>query len=269
MTDPTVSPEPLTIPEEPQLPVVSPTSLPKGEPSQCSPASQSEPQIPPSITSHRSVTKQAELQGVRCFLDICSGSTRPLSSAILQLNCPVLSFDVLLDPAMNLLHDDAFEDLLHLCSSGQVGYGAASPSWRAYSRLKLRPGPGPKALRTPDHLGGIPGLSPDELQQVQESFIMLQRCITCLQLIFQSGGHTHLEQPTNAMSWLEPVTQHFLRQTSAFCVCIAACCVGLDIHKSWMFASSFEPITSLASTCHHPPGSHESIQGTRDEFGHF
>lgn len=150
-----------------------------------------------------------------------------------------------------------------------MAYGAASPSCGEYSRLKLRDGPGPRALRTPDHLQGIPDLTPIELQRVQESFLMLRRCLVSLQLVFQSGGHVHLEQPSNAMSWLESETQDFLRCIGAFCVCVAACAYGIDIYKTWMFASSLSTIVSLGAVCTHPPDSHESIQGNRDEFGNF
>ena len=69
---------------------------------------------------------------------------------------------------MDLLRDDSYEQLLRVCSSGQVRYGSASPACAHYSRLKLWPGPGPKALRTPEALQGVPGLSSQELLQVQE-----------------------------------------------------------------------------------------------------
>ena len=109
----------------------------------------------------------------RIFLDICSGTTRPLSVAALALGCDVLSFDILLDESMDLLRDDSYEQLLRLCSSGQVGYGSASPACCHYSRLKLRPGPGPKALRTSEALQGVPGLNSADLTKVQESYLML------------------------------------------------------------------------------------------------
>ncbi|CAL1142863.1 unnamed protein product [Cladocopium goreaui] len=68
-----------------------------------------------------------------------------------------------------------------------VGYGAASPSCCEYSRLKLRDDDGPKALRSPEHLSGLPNLTPWELQRVQESFLMLSRCVEVLTLVFQTG----------------------------------------------------------------------------------
>jgi len=46
-------------------------------------------------------------QHPRIFLDICSGSTRPLSKALLAMHKTVLSIDILLCSEMDLL-DDAF-----------------------------------------------------------------------------------------------------------------------------------------------------------------
>ena len=204
----------------------------------------------------------------KLFLDICSGATRPLISAILARHGTVLSFDILLDPRMDLLNDQSYEQLLRICSSGQVAYGAASPSCAHYSRLKLHQ-PGPKALRTPEAMQGVPGLSSSELLQVQESYMMLFRAVTCLTLIFQAGGHTHLEQPPSAMSWLEDCVRNFLLLTSAWCVVISACEYGKDWYKQWMFASSWQAISSLGCLCSHPPGSHTSLVGTRSATGEY
>ena len=155
---------------------------------------------------------------------------------------------------------------MRICSSGQVAYGAASPSCAHYSRLKLHQ-PGPKALRTPEALQGVPSLSSAELLQVQESYMMLFRAVTCLTLVFQSGGHTHLEQPPTAMSWLEDCVRHFLLLTSAWCVVM--CEYGKDWYKQWMFASSWQAISSLGCLCPHPPGSHTSLVGTRSATGEY
>ena len=208
-------------------------------------------------------------QGNRIFLDICSGMTRPLSAALLNMGADVLSYDLLLRNDHNLLDDSSFEQLLRVCSSGQVGYGGASPSCGQYSRLKLRNDAGLKALRTPEFLDGVPGLSASELQKVQESHTMLIRCVLCLTLIFHAGGHVHLEQPPSAMSWLEPAVQQFLTLISAFCTFISACRYGANWYKSWLFAGSYAPISQLGMLCNHPPGSHVSIAGQLDSNGEF
>ena len=55
-----------------------------------------------------------------------------------------------------------FDCIVRLCFSGQVGLTHASPPRKEYSRLKLRPG-GPSAIRSPEHLGGLPTNS-EEMQ---------------------------------------------------------------------------------------------------------
>ena len=170
---------------------------------------------------------------------------------------------------MDLLNDVAYEDLLRLSSSGRVAYGAASPSCSEYSRIKLQNDGGPPALRTPEHLQGRPGLSAVELRRVQESYLMLVRCVSCLLLVFQSGGHCHLEQPANAMSWLESEVRQFLTSISATCVLIPACAYGLDIYKTWMFACSWPSLGHLGGSCSHPPNSHQRIQGKTDAWGNY
>ena len=99
--------------------------------------------------------------------------------------------------------------------------------------------------------------------------MMLARCVEVLTLVFQSGGHVHLEQPLNAMSWLERVVRQFIHLIGASCINIAACAYGMDIYKAWMFASSFSGLRPLGCTCQHPPNSHVRLQGLRDESGAF
>ena len=183
------------------------------------------------------------------FLDICSGSSRPLSTSMLHLGASVVSFDILLDPRMDILNDSSYEKLLRLCASRQVAYGCASPSCSQYSRLKLRP--------------------PEDLQKVQESAIMLQRCVQCLLLVYLAGGHVHLEQPTNAMSWLEAGVRSFLKHIRAQCINLAACAFGENWAKSWLFATSFPGLQTLACACPHPVGMHQPIAGHRDAAGNF
>ena len=204
----------------------------------------------------------------RFFLDICAGASRPLSSAILALHGDVCSFDILLHPSDDLLSDPACERLLRWASSGLIAYGCGSPACRDYSRLKLRPN-GPKALRTPEHLNGVPGLNQAELQRVRDSACMLSRTVMILTLVFLSGGHVHLEQPQNAMSWLEPVVQSFIRHIAFHCVVIVARCYDGNWDTAWLLATSWDKLQSLAGTCQHPRGSHESVIGTRDSDGSF
>ena len=204
----------------------------------------------------------------RIFLDICCGSHRPLSQALLSLGADVLSIDKLVNLQHNLLDGDFMETLLRICASGIVGYTAASPSCNEYSRLKLKPG-GPQALRSPQYLDGLPGLAPESLFKVQDSHTMLSNCVQALMVTYSSGGDGHLEQPTTAMSWSEPCVQQWLLTAACHCVNLPACLYGADWQKSWMMASSSEALTSLGGTCDHGSQAHQSITGTRDASGAF
>ena len=226
--------------------------------------------IPSMIPNQANVAIQkiSEQSSPGIFLDICAGANHPLSSAILQAGGSVCTFDILIHTEDNLLNDESYEALLRLSCSRQVRYGSGSPACCEYSRLKLRPG-GPKALRDLEHMDGVPGLTFEEKTRLQESAIMLVRTITCLRLIYLAGGHCHLEQPTNAMSWMEPETQAFVAQVGIFCVVMAACAYGQSWDKSWMFSSSLKDLTQMGAICNHPRGTHESVIGTRAPDGSF
>ena len=151
----------------------------------------------------------------------------PLSCALQKLQCDTMSFDILINSEYDLLDDRMYERLLRLCACGIVAYLAAAPACKECSRLKLRSG-GPKALRTPNHLDGIPGLTSLELQKVQESSTILERSVTCLRVTCQSGGHSHLEQPASAMSWDEHFVQQFILECQCYCLNLAACHYGAN-----------------------------------------
>ena len=118
-----------------------------------------------------------------------------------------------------------------------------------YSRLKLHR-PGPKALRTPEAMQGVPGLTSAELLQVQDSYMILFRCVTCLTLIYQAGGHAHLEQPPSVgydMSWLEDCVKAFVTLISAWCVVISACAYGKKL------VQTMDVCEQLAKNCRTGP----------------
>ena len=206
--------------------------------------------------------------GTRIFLDICCGVNSPLSNAVHHLKGDIMRFDVLVHSCDDLLNSDSYERLLRLCASGLVAYAGASPACCEYSRLKLLPH-GPPALRTPSHMQGVPGISGPDLQKVQDSYVMLERCINCLNLTIAAGGHGHLEQPKSAMSWDEPIVQQYIKQNAACCISMAACGYGRDWHKFWMFASTYMALAKMACACSHPAGSHQQIAGVRTPTGHY
>ena len=226
------------------------------------------PVVSPSVSLSSPWGPLSSVHGARrVFLDICCGVNRPLSNAVLSLGGDCFSFDVLVQVSYDIFDDVVFERLLRICASGIVGYNANSPACKEYSRLKLKPH-APPALRTPEFLEGKPGISADDLLSVQESRLMLTRCVSCASLTFDAGGHSHLEQPPSAMSWQEPEVQSFISSCRCHCT-VAACHFDRDWAKSWMFSTTCEEVSSLACICHHGPHSHQQIAGVRTESGAY
>ena len=114
---------------------------------------------------------------------------------------------------------------------------------------------------------GIPDLSPAEQQRLQDSATLLDRSVNSVQCTYVAGGHGHVEQPSGAMSWREPSTRNWIQMANCCLILLAACAFDWDIRKTWLFASSFEPLSAIAAVCTHAQGSHKSIAGTKDEHG--
>ena len=105
----------------------------------------------------------------RLFLDVFAGFHAPVTQAVKSLGLDHFQpFDLDADAAFDILHDPTYELLLQVCWSGIVGAALFAPPCKEYSRLKLLPG-GPPALRTPELLDGVPGLSPSDLKKVTDS----------------------------------------------------------------------------------------------------
>ena len=225
--------------------------------------------VPPSTSQSHPILDQALQAASTIFLDICAGASRPLSATLLQMGFAVLSFDILLNSQMDLLDNSSFESLLRLASSGQVGYGAARPSCNDYSRINLKADSGPRAIRTPEHINGIPNLTHSERLRLQSSHQMLYRCLVCLSLIFQAGCHCHLEQPANAMSWLEPMTKQFLLAISATCICIPACKFDWNIDKHGCLRAVFTHFRFWAATVNTPHTLMTRFKVCGNQWGNF
>ena len=147
----------------------------------------------------------------RFFLDLFAGIHSPLTQAAAALNLDRFTpFDIELDSRCDILDDDGFHAILRLCWSGLIGLACFAPPCKEFSRLKLRPG-GPKALRTPQHMDGVPGLTTGEQQRAPRSIpghsLFLAIC--------HKGGIGVYEQPPSAMSWLLPAMQHMLKEVRA------------------------------------------------------
>ena len=71
------------------------------------------------------------------------------------------------------------------------------------------------------------------------------------------------------MSWSEPAVQDFIKQCSCTWAFIAACQVGKDWAKAWLFAGTSAIWETLAEPCNHPLFSHQNIAGVRTKEGTY
>lgn len=97
----------------------------------------------------------------------------------------------------------------------------------------------------------------------------LSRSVQVVQVTYISGGHGHMEQPLGAMSWEESCMQDYITQGSCICCAVAACQVGRDWGKYWLFASTYAEMETIASQCPHPQGSRQNFAGKTDAHGRF
>ena len=145
------------------------------------------------------------------------------------------------------------------------------PALRAEITLdaKLRKGPGPKPLRTPDHMEGVPGLSSSDKARLDVSSQLMSRAAELAHATFKAGGHYTFENPANSMIWDEPAVRLLLQKSSADVIIVSACAYGWDIYKRWAFASTFRDMQQLAADCRHPSGAHAQVAGVMDSSGGF
>ena len=172
------------------------------------------------------------------MLDVFAGVRAPISAAADQQGLARFeAFDLDANPQRNILDDAWFELLLRICWSGSVSLLTLAPPCKEYSRLKLRPG-GPKALRTPSCMLGVPNLSPAELSRVRDSREIHRRGRELFKAVATQSGVAILEQPPSSMAWLEPENFQCLQNFHGRLAWVDACQHGMLLSKSWCFASN-------------------------------
>ena len=200
------------------------------------------------------------------FMDLCCGPNRPLSKAFLATGVSVISVDVLRGSDQDLLDDAVFDRVMRVAGSGRVQLAHASPACIGYTRLKMQ-APGPKPVRTPEHMQDLPGLSVEEQQRHRASRTLFVRCVATLEAVYAAGGHVVLAHPVNSLAWLEPEATAFMRRIQADLNVIPACKYGMNIYKRWLFVSSYRELRALSGCCQHGPDAHKEVRGKRDASG--
>ncbi|CAE7202888.1 LRRC45 [Symbiodinium sp. CCMP2592] len=203
------------------------------------------------------------------FLDLFSGCSAPLSKAVSNLGLDrIAPIDVLHGEEVDLLLPQHQASMRKLCSSGLVRVAVAAPPCSSFSRARLKPG-GPPAVRTPAHPHGIPAPSQRQQAELQRSDKLHELCRELLTLVLLSGGLVLLENPSSSLLWLTDPRKAWIRHHCLSAVEVAACNFGMNAKKSWTFVSNLADLSSLASTCCHPPGTHPPLAGKRDSSGAF
>eukprot|EP00438_Fugacium_kawagutii_P000882 Skav218514 [mRNA] locus=scaffold1564:342744:345770:+ [translate_table: standard] len=205
-------------------------------------------------------------QGKFC-LHLGAGAQCPLATAVQRAGVAVLPIDIVLSAQNPLLHGPTYERILRVAASGQVSYTAAAPSCFEFS-LPTLPQPGPSPVRTLDHPFGIPNPTLEEQQRLDSSREVLHRCLECLHATVAAGGHGHIEQPTNALSWQDPQAHQWFMLHGRYLVAVPACAHELDVDHSWLFSASLESLTSLAAECIHTH-EHPNLANVRGPPGQF
>ena len=117
-----------------------------------------------------------------------AGRLRPVTLAAISLGLDCFEpFDLDGDTAHDILDNVVFKALLRLCWSGIVTLIMLAPPCKEYSRLGLRPG-GPKALRTPQCMDGVPGLSPSLRKKLLDSKTIHDRGRALFRAVVSKGG---------------------------------------------------------------------------------
>ena len=164
----------------------------------------------------------APLPGHKFFLEFFSGALHPVTTAVASLRCQCLQpLDTSLgDRIHDLLDSDTFHALTKLVTSGLLAF-----MWVA------------------------PPCLPD-----QESFSILQGTLSLMELAFLSGAHVAFAQPSNAISWQQPLLHEWLHRIPHHMISVAQCQyvpLGQATVQSWQVATTCSLLLETQSQCLH------------------
>ena len=203
------------------------------------------------------------------FLDIFSGASSLVSVAIHALQADSIEpVDLIFGAHCDLLDDKVFHNVVNLAASGLVGAALAAPYCSKHSLATLRPN-GPKPVRTPSALDGLPDNTALQDYQVQESATIHDRARYILSLVAAKGGIIAIENPLSSMTWLDEDMSAWVRCTAPYLAAAPACMFGEKRQKSWLFCSNRPDILAVGVACVHDPNTHLNFAGKRLPDGTF
>ena len=118
----------------------------------------------------------------------------------------------------------------------------------------------PAPVRTPEHLDGLLSNTVQQQLAVQVSVTIHNRSRLLLSAVDQQAGLIVLENPSTSMTWddrscINGFNLWHLLQLNP----VLACSIVTGL--KWMFVSNRPAIHSVARSCPHEPGSHQSVVG--------
>ena len=124
-------------------------------------------------------------------------------------------------------------------------------------------------MRTVLHPTGIPQPSVSQAKELETSALLHSRTRHLLHLVAGRGGMIWIENPSSSLLWRDPEVIAWCRLTAPFMATVAACQVGMPLHKSWSFCCNDASVSQIASLCPHPVGFHPAVSGKRAADGSF
>ena len=126
---------------------------------------------------------------------------------------------------------------------------------------------GPPALRAPEHLDGLPDLSPPDLMKVQDSKVSRGRDL--FETVASRGGVATVEQPPGSMAWLVPDAMPTLKKFRCHVAWVDACVYDVPSEKFLGLCKHVGGHTLHSLPVHSHAHEHQSIRGAKDAKGGF
>jgi hypothetical protein len=139
------------------------------------------------------------LQSPRSLMYWCSGVDRSADSVSAQWPAITGQVCIARDNRVSwedsLLRNEVYESDVGRIKDGTINRGLFSPPCGTFCVSRFRPHPRLRAIRTSDHLHGIPGATPAELAQIRVSDLINERCCDAALELHVRGGLFALENP--------------------------------------------------------------------------
>lgn len=184
------------------------------------------------------------------FLDIFSGDGS-VGRYLSRLGYPVISIDICDDSRFDILNHDVAAVIFGWIKSGSVlGIWLATPrtSWSRARHGPANSSWGP--IRTSQHIYGIPGLSPEDVNKVRVGNQTMRFTANVIRIACHHHVPTFLESSCNSMLWLAPPLLSLCGRDCSRSLICDFCQYGTRWRKRTRIQGWFvQPSAELTHTC--------------------